>query len=313
VWGAIKRGIKKAANAVSKAVNKAADAVADAVATVGNAIGDALSWLGGKIPDGGFFGWLGDVISGVFTFVAGIVKAVGAILGGVLSGLIKIVGGILTLDLDGILEGLGDLASGIAGGLIAILGTAVALIQVIFTVGRPRKLNARERELIELVFRESVATYNVRVVDGGAGLFSINSRPFVLGDTIYMKGNDATNQPSTFVHECVHVWQNQHAGSRYTAEALAGQWWGDNYNWQKEAAEGRSWDRFQREPQGEFIEDVYDNGQVQRGSSGNGAFFDEDDESMRLFMDGPTDRTALANAATTMIRDATPWRLSGLG
>jgi hypothetical protein len=93
VWGKIKKGIKKAANAVSKTVNKAADAVADVVEAVGNGINDGLSWLSDKIPDGGVLGWLGDVISGLTTLVAGAVKAVGAIVGGLLSGLIKIVGG----------------------------------------------------------------------------------------------------------------------------------------------------------------------------------------------------------------------------
>jgi hypothetical protein len=315
VWGKIKSGIKKAGNAVAKAVNKAADAVADIVETIGNGIGDGLTWLSEKIPDGGVLGWLGDVISGVMTVLAGLVKALGAIVGGLLSGIIKIVGGIVTLDLDGILEGFGDIGSGIAGGVIALGGAAIALVQVIFTVGRPRALNRAEHQLVDLVFQDSIATYNVRVVDGYAGVFSLNARPFVLGNTIYMKGYSAATDPATFVHECVHVWQNQHAGSRYAAEALASQWWGVKYDWEAEANAAKDWDYFEREAQGEFVESVFRSGGVAHGVTGKGAFFAENNEALRVFRSPTTskDWTALANAATRTIRDATPWRVTGLG
>jgi hypothetical protein len=307
--------IKKAANAVAKAVNKAADALADVVETVGNGINDGLTWLGDKIPDGGVLGWLGDVVSGITTLVGGIVKGVGALIAGVLSGLIKIVGGIFTWNGDGIVEGLGDLASGIAGAVIAIVGAVVGLVQVIVTVGRPRRLNDEERRLIALVFKESIATYNVRVVDGKAGLFSLNSRPFVLGNTIYMKDFKAASDPSTFVHESTHIWQNQHAGPRYAAEALYSQQWGAGYDWEKEAEKKGVWADFQREAQGEFIQTAYESGAVAHGASGGGAFFAEDDEKLRAFQSPVTakDWTDLANVATKTIRGMTPWRLSGLG
>jgi hypothetical protein len=233
----------------------------------------------------------------------------------VLSGIIKIIGGIISWNLDGVVEGFGDLASGIAGAVIAILGGAAAFVQVIFTVGRPRRLNDEERRLISLVFRESIATYNVRVVDGKAGLFSLNGRPFVLGNIIYMKGFTAAADPSTFVHESTHIWQNQHAGPRYAAEALYSQQWGAGYDWEKEAEKKGDWDIFQREAQGEFIQTVYESGGLAHGAPGSGAFFAEDDEKLRLFLSPTTtkDWTALANAAVRTIRGMTPWRLSGLG
>jgi len=314
MWKKLKKGIKKAANAVAKVANKIGDAAADAVAAVGNGIGDGLTWLSGKIPDAGVLGWLGDVISAAFTFIASLIKGGFAILAGLLSGFIKIIGGILTLDLDGILEGFGDIGSGIAGGVIAIVGALIGLVQVIFTIGRPRRLNARERELVSLVFQHSIATYNVRVVDGNAGLFSLNSRPFCLGDTIYMKKYEANTDPAVFVHECIHVWQNQHFGSRYTAEALYSQWWGVGYDWEQEASGGKDWDVFEREAQGMSIETVFNGGGVVRGATGGGAFFAEDDEMMRVFVSPATgvDWTSLANAATRSIRGATPWRLTGL-
>src|SRR6185503_3811893 len=126
-------------------------------------------------------------------------------------------------DWRGILGGLGDIAAGIVGAVIAVGGKAVALIQVMFTIGWPRPLDATELEIIKRVFDGAIATYNVRVVDGFGGLYSLNNRPFVLGNMIYMKNDNATNNPDVVAHECTHIWQNQHVGSSYTAEALASQ------------------------------------------------------------------------------------------
>lgn len=312
----VKKGFKKVGKAIKKGVNKAADAVADAVKSVGNAVGDALSWLGKKIPGvGGVFGWLGDVVSSAFDLVGSVIKAAGAIVGGVLGGVVRIVGGILTLDGDEILAGLSDIASGVAGGVIVVLAKAWAFVQVVFTVGRPRPLNQTESAIVKLVFHDAIATYNVRVVDGNAGLYSLNDRPFVVGDTIYMKDHDAATEPGVFAHECVHVWQNQHLGSEYVADALASQWWGAEYVWEDEASEDEDWIAFEREAQGAFIEEVYDEGGTASSpSAGMGAFFAESDPSLRSFtptVDGTVvDYTALANAATRTIRGETPWRLS---
>jgi hypothetical protein len=312
LFSSIKKGIKKAAKAVSNAVNKAADAVADVVETVGNGIGDGLSWLGDHVPGiGPFFGWLGDVVAGVTDFVSGFIKGIGSIVGGVLSGFIRIVGGILTLDWDGIVGGFGDILGGIGGAIIGIVGKGLATVQVVFGIGRPRPLNEVERRIIRLVFVESIATYNVRVVDGFAGFYSLNDRPFVLGNVIYMKDHSAAKEPEVFAHECVHIWQNQHVGSAYTAEALASQWWGAGYDWEGEAHEDKDWVDFEREAQGESVEDIYRYGGTVAGVTGNGAFFAESDEAKRLFVLARVDFTALANEAVRVIRGHTPWRLSG--
>jgi hypothetical protein len=313
LFSKIKKGIKKAANAVSKAVNKATDAIADAVETIGNGIGDGLSWLGSKIPwVGGVFGWLGDVVSSLTDLVSSLIKGIGTILGGLLSGLIKIVGGILTLDWDSIVEGFGDILAGIVGAVIGTAGKAIAVVQGIFTIGRPRPLNDIELRIIHLVFVDSIATYNVRVVDGFAGIYSINDRPFVLGNTIYMKDVGAAKEPAVFAHECVHVWQNQHLGSGYLADALAGQWWGAGYDWESQANAGKEWEEFEVETQGESIEDVFLEGGTVAGVTGNGTFFAEDDETQRIFVYNQVDWTALANGAVRIIRGHTPWRLSEL-
>lgn len=312
--GKIENGVKKSASGVSDSVNKAADAASDAVESLGNVIGDALGALGKEIPGaGGIVGWLGDVVSSATDLLGGVIKWAGGTVGGVLGGSIEIVGGILTLDLGTTAEGLGDILSGMAGGLVLVLGKSVALVQVVFTVGRSRPLNRVELELIRLVFHDSIATYNVRVVDGRAGMFGLNRRPFVLGNTIYMKEAGADSDPGVFVHECVHVWQNQHAGARYVVEALASQWWGAGYDWEREADHGKDWMDFGREAQGEFIEDLYGVGGTAAGATGNGTFFAEGDPSLREFVFEGATRTKLANDATQVIRARTPWRLSRLG
>ena len=318
LFSKIKSSIKHAANTVSQAVNKVADAVADTVETAGNAVGDALSWAGTKIPVvGGVLGWMGGMVSGGTDLLSAIIKGGGAIIGGLLSGLIKIIGGAFTLDGGSIVEGFGDILGGIGGSVIGIGGKTIAAVQETFNVGRRRPLNAEELRIIRLVFQESIATYNVRVVDGIAGVYSINSRPFVLGNTIYMKAVSVWKEPAVFAHECVHIWQNQHLGSAYTWDALVGQKLGAEYNWVSQANEGKAWEEFEMETQGESIEDTYlKGGTVPSGPvpgvTGNGAFFDEPDETLRVFVYNQVDWTPLANRAVWVIRDHSPWRLSGL-
>jgi hypothetical protein len=319
LWGAIKKGAKKVAdgakkvaNTVSEVVNKAADAVADVVETIGNAASDGLSWLGDRTPViGDALKWLGGLIAAVGDLASSIIKAAGAVLGGALSGVIKVLFGVLTLDGSLILEGLMDVVHGVVGGTALVLLKTVALGQVMIGVGRPRPLNEEERRLISLVFLRSIATYNVRVVDDMGGALSwLNERPFVAGNTIYMKGRTAEKEPALFVHECVHVWQNQHAGSRYASEAVVSQEWGVGYDWATEAEANKAWIDFEREAQAELIEDVFDLGQTRSGAAGNGVFFAEDNPGMRLFMPDKVDWTQLANEATATLRGRLPWRIS---
>lgn len=312
MWNKIKSAVTTVANAVANVVNKAADSIADVVETTGNAVSGGLTTIGGKIGGQRFFGWLGGAISGATGVVGAWVKGVGSVFGGLASGAIKIIGGILTLDWRGIVRGFGDIASGISGALLLFGGAMVAFGQQLIGIGRPRPMNERERQLVEMVFRRSLATYNIRVVDGDAGLFSVNGRAFTLGDVIYMKGDSVGKNPSVFIHECVHVWQSQHVGSRYAAEALYAQFWGDGYDWEAEAIAGMSWGDFQREPQGQCIQDIFDRGNAGRRAHGNGSFFEEEDEALRSFKSSPAgvDWTVLANEATRMMRGARPWRLS---
>jgi hypothetical protein len=308
----IRKAVKKVAKAVSKIVNKVADGAADLVETAGHLLGDGLTWLGNHIPKvGGFFRWLGAVVTSLFDVLAAIVKGAGAILGGLLSGIIRVVGGIFTFDWRGILGGLGDIVAGIMGAVIAVLGKLIALVQVMLTIGWPRALDRTELSIIHTVFDGAIATYNIRVVDGSSGVYGINNRPFTLGNLIYMKSLSATTDPQVFAHECTHIWQNQNSGSSYASEALASQFWGDGYDWEKEADAGDEWAEFGREAQGQSVEDMYRSGASTSGT-GNGAIFSESDSTKRSFMFNGKDRTAVGNDAISVIRGETPWRVTAL-
>lgn len=320
-------------DAVEDAVNAAADAVSDVVETAGNAVSDGIAWLGGAasgipVVGGvleGVAGWIGGVVSSVFDLVAVTVKVAGGILGGLLGGAIKVVGGAITLNGGLILEGLGDIVSPIAGGLLLLLGSIAVIVQSLIPFqSRERPLTASERDLLRRVFHDSVALYNVRIVPGRAGIFDVNSRPFTLGNTIYLKGDVS---PETLVHECVHVWQYQHDGPRYASDALAAQWFVGGtttkvtcngvqhdfpkaYDWHNDLDGGATrWSQFNNESAAEFIEDVWTCGESVAltpagvALSGNGAFYDADGvDTGTLFMDQKTDRTPLADAAVAALR-----------
>src|SRR5205814_3844422 len=103
------------------------------------------------------------------------------------------------------------------------LGTFVALVQKVLFLQRPaRALTEAEREMLRRVFRRSVSLYNVRLVEGRAGLFGFNVRPFTLGNTIYLKYY-LSSLPGLLIHECVHVCQYQNIAPRYLIEALGAQ------------------------------------------------------------------------------------------
>lgn len=305
---AVGKAVKKAAKVVGDAVTKAADVVSDAVETVGNVVGDGLKKVAESNPRLRYLGWIGLLVSGTAKLAAAAIKSVG----GMAVSVVKIVAGLVTFDGSLIVEGLKDLGHAILGAVIVIGGAALAFLQEsVFPVVTPRHLNALELQLISLVFHNSIAKSNVRVVDGYAGVYSISERPFVLGNTIYMKNKTADANPEEFVHECVHVWQYQHYGSRYASEALTSQWWGVGYEWENEASAGKDWDDFGREAQAELIGDVYYHGGVRSGVTGSGAFFAESDEAKRAFLspDSGTDWTDLANVATRRIRGASLWRV----
>jgi hypothetical protein len=233
------------------------------IEAAGNRFGDSI----GRLPGPGR--WLGGVAIAVTSLAAGVVAG--------------------TRGLATTPRGLPAAA---AGAVLVVLGKVVALGQAVVGVPRGhRALDADEIEVLERVFRGSVDPRAVRVVPGPAGVFGLTGRPFALGATLYL--GDRVD-PATLVHECVHVWQYQHRGCRYTAEAL----WAQHtirpsaYRWTDELDRGRRhWREFNLEAQAQLLEEVV--------RSGLGFF---DDEPGTRFRHGGTDHTELARAALAELR-----------
>lgn len=310
-------------NAVESAVTVVTDAVSDVVETVGNAINDGLDALadaasnlpvvGGVI--GGILRWVGGVVAGACDLVAAGIKAVGSIVGGLLGGTIKIVGGLLGLDLGLVIEGFVDIASGIAGAIVVVGGEFIAVFQTTFFLqNKERILTKAEQELLRRIYLDSLALYNIRIVENRYGIFGINNRSFTLGNTIYLKSND----PHTLVHESLHVWQYQHHGSRYAGDAIGAQWFiQDHYNWQSDIANGNvDWVDFNAEAQAQFVEDIFIFGTLTTGgilTTGDGVFYDaQPPVSTGAFTFNGTDHTNRANDAVAVIRGAINSRLSNM-
>lgn len=311
LWGSIKKGVKKVGDAVEDFVDDVGDAVGDSVEAVGDAVNDGLNWVGDKIGGKPFFSWLGGIIKGAFSILGAVVKGGFGIVGNVIGGVIKIIGGIITLQGGIILEGIWDIVSSVFGAVIVIVGKLIALIQSIFYAQAfERKLNEREKELLQKVFKNTLNYYVVRIIEGHAGIFGLNDRPFTLGNTIYMKSTTFTID--TIVHETTHVWQYQQTGDRYASDAIAAQWFtSDEYNWQKEVEDRNKndWTEFNNEAQAEFFKDLWLDGELQDKAgttirSGNGSFFDADEESnFGNFEVAGNDYTKIANDAVKTVRN----------
>jgi hypothetical protein len=192
----------------------------------GNRAGDAL----GRVP--GVGRWLGGVVVALVSLVAGVVASVA---------------GLATRHVP----------AALGGAVIIVLGKLIGLVQAVLGLQRQRALSAAEVELLTRVYRGSVELAAVRLVPGRAGVFSLNRRPFTLGATIYLKA--ATVSDHLLVHECAHVWQFQHLGPRYAAEAVWAQLTlkGEAYRWTREPDRGHThWREFNREAQAQFLEDI---------------------------------------------------------
>ncbi|HWO27037.1 MAG TPA: hypothetical protein VNO30_50250 [Kofleriaceae bacterium] len=293
------------------------DLAADCVETAGHAVHDALGAAGrwaGRIPVAGGVlrgaaAWLGGAVAGV-TNVAGAAGKGGlGIAAGAVSGALKLAGGVLLVSRALVLGALIDLGAGLAGAVLLVLGTAAALVQQqLFLQTAARALTRSEREMLRRIFRRSISLYNVRLVEGRAGLFGSNPRPFTLGNTIYLKEYPA-DTPGLLIHECVHAWQYQHLGPRYAALALGAQvLLPDAYDWEAELSGGKpDWRQFNKEAQAELIEHAWLRGSLTAGgkkTTGGGVFFDLEDGAAgaaELVFNG-ADRTALALGAATSLR-----------
>jgi hypothetical protein len=327
----ISNGTNAAAGAVETFVGKAGDVVADIAETTGNKAQDAAN--NGAVATGGgppavVLTWLGSTAAGAGNAIGASIKGVFGLVGGIVAGVICIFGGALAFNPGLIIKGLVDIGSSIAGGAIGWFLTILSLLQrTFFLQNNDRELTKSEKDMLQRVFKDSIALYNVRVIEGRCGVFTGDpDRPFTLCNTIYFKRVSPLLHPEVLVHECTHVWQYQHFGTRYIADAGGAMivYGGMGaYDWQAEPGRGHAiWDDFNREAQAKLIQDVWTDGSLTTGgssTSGHGAFYDLQDTQQSdpgasaefLFGSPKIDYTELATDATSSLRGNTTWRFSG--
>ena len=145
--------------------------------------------------------------------------------------------------------------------------TSPALEQTIIQVATltspiGRRLDAWETELVASIFRQSVDTTRIRVVEA-----HVANAPTTLGNQIRVVpgwGFDTEEHRGVLIHECTHVWQYQNHGTDYITDALYHQLssmiaTGDrnaaylNY----ELEERRPFSDFTAEEQASIVEDYY--------------------------------------------------------
>ena len=204
-----------------------------------------------------------------------------------------------------------NVTSAIVGPVVVTVGRIASLVQSMLRLQAPKEsLNDREREVVKRVFRNSLGVSKIRLIKGKSGVFGIrNPRAFTLGNTIYLKEYDTKKRPDLLVHECMHIWQYQHLGSRYATDALGAQLFvADEYKWEKEIERGHeNWVDFNKESQAQFFQDIYKDGQLTVNgtdtTTGKGAYFDADGQTkIGKFVRNGTDHTNIANAAIVVVR-----------
>ena len=277
---------------------------------------DALGHILRRIPVVGkvlygMFHWLATIISAGFDLAAMLIGSFLSLLIYGLGGIVRILTGLLeaVISRDSwlIRKGAVDILSGMAGTVIAVVAKLVALIQAtIFMQMGERPLNEHEKAIVQRVYRDSMAVQNIRIIEGFAGLFSTNDRPFALGNRIYLKHIDSMKDPALFAHECCHIWQYQRDGVRYIIEALWAQWKVENaYSWEAEIARGHlRWQEFNREAQAQFVQDVFNGGRRNPASQAPGEFYDDNPISDNVeYKRKGMDYTDLARSTIALIRN----------
>ena len=294
---AVKNAVKAVGNAISDGAKAVGGAISDGAKAVGNAVSGAASWVsgaakkaGGAVVDG--FKWIGNKTwNGIKWMGEGISKAAQWIGPRLLDGLhglgtglwdtVKGVGHNLLEGASTIGGAFGKLFKGNFGGFFKDLGSgllktfvqtpvdatllmggrAISAIQTLIGV-EPVGRKLTEDEITELrkVYGESIDYSKVRIKEGDAGLFSVSGRAFTHGDTIYIPKKDLPLTKDLLVHEMGHVWQHQNGGTDYMSEALAGQYVGDGYNFEKGIDEGKSWSELNPEQQAELLQQAYKSG-----------------------------------------------------
>jgi hypothetical protein len=126
-----------------------------------------------------------------------------------------------------------------------------------------RPLNDQEVRVLRRVFGDGISYEPVRLVRMAPFIAQINgSRAFVLGNTLNLPERNFVaisrgQQMDLLVHEATHIWQYQHQGWGYVAEALWAQGFGDGYDYVKALRAGKPWRKMNPEQQAQLIQDAF--------------------------------------------------------
>ncbi len=182
---------------------------------------------------------------------------------------------VLRGDFAGARERFGDSAGHLVHGassaaIMLAVGGVSALQEVLGIESTARKLTDQELAAVRSVYGDSIDYTQVRIKEGSSGLFGFNDRPFVVGNTIYMKD---FRDLHTLVHEMGHVWQHQNSGIEYLSEALLEQRdRHEAYAWEKEVP-ATAWEDLNPEMQAELLADAWKAGFFTQGQQGYQRFF----------------------------------------
>ncbi|MDR8391686.1 DUF4157 domain-containing protein [Aliifodinibius sp. S!AR15-10] len=310
-WDNVRRWLEDLANTIGGGLNDTSDAVANIPESTGVGIHSLFNWIGERLRIQLLFSWLGNSVRGIFSLIAAVIKGLLSISAGIAEGTIKFLAGILTGRLSMVKESLSGIWSPIAGTIIVVLGKSLAFAQsVLYLQDIERPLSEREKAVLKKVFNRSLNYYVIGIIEGRSGIFGLSDRAFTLGNTIYMKRADFSDD--LLVHEATHAWQYEQIGPRYTSDALTAQWFvEDAYNWQLEVNERgkENWSLLNAEAQAEFLEDLWKYGEIRDNAGtrvkwGNGSFFDADGEQhIGYFQVNGTNYLNLAIDAVKRVRN----------
>jgi hypothetical protein len=135
-----------------------------------------------------------------------------------------------------------------------------------------RELTSDEIATLRSVYGDSIDYSQIRIKEGSSGLFSVAGRALTQGNTIYVPPGELPLSKDTLVHEATHVWQYQHGGTDYMAEALWGQNFGEGYDFSKGIDEGKSFSDLNPEQQAELVQQAYLSGFFDPTSPNFGTF-----------------------------------------
>ncbi len=123
-----------------------------------------------------------------------------------------------------------------------------------------RILTESEFKAAKSVFGHSVNLEFVRVDEKAMIGPSISKRAYTSFHTINSWGHEKVH---VMIHELTHVWQYENAGSIYMPQAIHAQAWGEGYDYggaqglQSRKMSGRGFSSFNREQQGQIVQDFF--------------------------------------------------------